>query len=189
MFFISPTILISNRCCCGSKADWLLSSWQLSTTLLRRSFPSLFLSLLPSYAPVVFTRELYNWFRSSRLPLHISQEESVQLIPWKKYRHQPSLHQPPSRNKGAEARGTTRHGSRYTLMKTGGCLRKGLQVYGYVQSWVSSVCVFVHLCVLFQVLHKSLYAQHNLLISLFVCALVLLESMFLWNNCSVGAWI
>ena len=53
---------------------------------------------------------------------------------------------------------------------------------------VIDVCVFVHLCIcLFLILHKSLYARCNLLISLFPCALVLLESMFLWNNCSVGA--
>lgn len=70
----------------------------------------------------------------------------MQLIPWKKYRHQPSLHQPPSRNKDAEARGTTRHGCRYTLMKTGGCLRKraaGLWLCAVMGVFYMCVCVFV----------------------------------------------
>lgn len=50
------------------------------TAFPRRRFPSPFIWLLPSHAPVVFAGEQYNWFRSSRLPLHISREERVQLI-------------------------------------------------------------------------------------------------------------
>lgn len=73
---------------------------------------SLFLCLPPSYAPDVLTWEHHNWFSFSRFLLHINQEGTVQLILWKKYRHQPFLSHRPSRD--AEAEDTTRRGSCYT---------------------------------------------------------------------------
>lgn len=64
----------------------------------RRRFPSPFIWLLPSHAPVVLARERYNWFRSSRLPVHISQEAPINPGErvWKNgERRQVSLHHPP----------------------------------------------------------------------------------------------